>query len=142
MMSSVTSCDVPCGAHHVRNPSRLSPPIFHTASDKYLGVGKAGYEATLHCVRLSIPSAIVRNEAALSHSYSGRYWEMVQRLGVNQFYTAPTALRLLLKAGDEYVKRYDRSSLRILACGKCQEGYTIVYYWKEYLHHDDTLQMW
>ena len=65
---------------------------------------------------------------------------MVQRLGVNQFYTAPTALRLLLKAGDEYVKRYDRSSLRILACGKCKAGYTVVYHWKKYLHHDDTLQ--
>ena len=30
------------GTYHVRNPSRLSPPIFHTASDKNLGVGKAG----------------------------------------------------------------------------------------------------
>lgn len=30
---------------------------------------------------------------------SGRYWEMVERLKINQFYAAPTALRLLLKAG-------------------------------------------
>nr|XP_060610521.1 acetyl-coenzyme A synthetase 2-like, mitochondrial [Anolis sagrei ordinatus] len=44
----------------------------------------------------------------------GRYWETVQRLKINQFYCAPTALRLLLKYGDEYVKKYDRSSLTTL----------------------------
>ncbi|KAJ6667047.1 hypothetical protein lerEdw1_019050 [Lerista edwardsae] len=44
----------------------------------------------------------------------GRYWETVQRLRINQFYCAPTALRLLLKHGDEYVKKYDRSSLSTL----------------------------
>jgi len=44
----------------------------------------------------------------------GRYWEMVERLRVNQFYGAPTSIRLLLKYGDKYVKKYDRSSLRIL----------------------------
>ncbi|XP_032072369.1 acetyl-coenzyme A synthetase 2-like, mitochondrial isoform X1 [Thamnophis elegans] len=44
----------------------------------------------------------------------GRYWETVERLKINQFYCAPTALRLLLKYGDEYVKKYDRSSLTTL----------------------------
>lgn len=44
----------------------------------------------------------------------GRYWEMVERLGINQFYTSPTAIRLLLQQGDEWVKKYDRSSLRVL----------------------------
>ena len=48
---------------------------------------------------------------------TGRYWEMVERLKVTQIYLAPTALRLLLKAGDKYVKKYDRSTLRILGCG-------------------------
>ncbi|KAH0622842.1 hypothetical protein JD844_025572 [Phrynosoma platyrhinos] len=43
-----------------------------------------------------------------------RYWETVERLKINQFYCAPTALRLLLKYGDEYVKKYDRSSLTTL----------------------------
>lgn len=49
---------------------------------------------------------------------SGRYWEMVQRLKITHFYTAPTALRMLIKKGDEWVRKYDRSSLRILGCGK------------------------
>ncbi|KAK2824728.1 hypothetical protein Q5P01_021903 [Channa striata] len=44
----------------------------------------------------------------------GRYWEMVQRLGITQFYGAPTALRLLLKYDESWVKKYDRSSLRML----------------------------
>ncbi|TKS65126.1 Acetyl-coenzyme A synthetase 2-like, mitochondrial [Collichthys lucidus] len=44
----------------------------------------------------------------------GRYWETVQRLRISQFYGAPTALRLLLKFGDSWVKKYDRSSLRTL----------------------------
>lgn len=44
----------------------------------------------------------------------GRYWEMVERLRINQFYGAPTAIRLLLKYGDEWVKKYKRDSLRTL----------------------------
>ncbi|XP_077443021.1 acetyl-coenzyme A synthetase 2-like, mitochondrial [Stigmatopora argus] len=44
----------------------------------------------------------------------GRYWETVERLRINQFYGAPTAIRLLLKYGDEWVRKYDRSSLKTL----------------------------
>ncbi|EEA08245.1 acetyl-coenzyme A synthetase, putative [Cryptosporidium muris RN66] len=44
----------------------------------------------------------------------GRYWEIVQKYKITHFYTAPTALRALKRFGDEYVKKYDRSSLRIL----------------------------
>ncbi|PKK20574.1 acyl-CoA synthetase short-chain family member 1 [Columba livia] len=44
----------------------------------------------------------------------GRYWEMVQRLKINQFYGAPTSIRLLLNYGEEWVKKYDRASLKTL----------------------------
>ena len=44
----------------------------------------------------------------------GRYWDMVQRHKITQFYTAPTALRAVAREGDDWVKKYDRSSLRIL----------------------------
>uniref|UniRef100_A0A3P8W1C7 acetate--CoA ligase n=1 Tax=Cynoglossus semilaevis TaxID=244447 RepID=A0A3P8W1C7_CYNSE len=44
----------------------------------------------------------------------GRYWEMVQRLKINQFYGAPTAIRLLLKYGNHWVQKYDRSTLKTL----------------------------
>ncbi|XP_059160258.1 acetyl-coenzyme A synthetase 2-like, mitochondrial [Physella acuta] len=46
----------------------------------------------------------------------GRYWEMVERLKLNHLYLAPTSLRMLLKAGNDYVWKYDRSSLRKLGC--------------------------
>ncbi|XP_066538091.1 acetyl-coenzyme A synthetase 2-like, mitochondrial [Hoplias malabaricus] len=44
----------------------------------------------------------------------GRYWETVERLKINQFYGAPTAIRLLLKYDENWVKKYDRSSLKTL----------------------------
>ncbi len=44
----------------------------------------------------------------------GRYWETVERLEINQLYLAPTSLRLLIKYGDEWVTKYDRSSLKVL----------------------------
>jgi acetyl-CoA synthetase len=53
-------------------------------------------------------------ESIPNYPDSGRYWEMVERLKINQFYTAPTAIRAIQRDGDEFVKKYDRSSLRIL----------------------------
>ncbi len=44
----------------------------------------------------------------------GRYWRMVDDLGINIFYTAPTAIRAIARSGDEWVKKYKRTSLRIL----------------------------
>ncbi len=44
----------------------------------------------------------------------GRYWRIADDLGVNVLYTAPTALRALAQAGNDWVKRYRRDSLRIL----------------------------
>ncbi len=43
-----------------------------------------------------------------------RFWEVVDRHQVNIFYTAPTAIRALMSAGDEPVKKTSRKSLRIL----------------------------
>ena len=53
-------------------------------------------------------------ESVPTYPDAGRYWEMVERLKINQFYTAPTALRAIQRMGDEFVKKYDRSSLRVL----------------------------
>ena len=44
----------------------------------------------------------------------GRFWDVVDKHKVNQFYTAPTALRALMKEGDDWVKSKDLSSLRLL----------------------------
>ena len=53
-------------------------------------------------------------ESVPTYPDAGRYWEMVQRLGITQFYTAPTAIRAVAREGSDFVTRYDRSSLRTL----------------------------
>ena len=53
-------------------------------------------------------------ESIPTYPDAGRYWRIVDDLGVNIFYTAPTAIRAIARAGDEWVKRYRRDSLRIL----------------------------
>ena len=47
-------------------------------------------------------------------STPSRFWHVIDKWDVNTFYTAPTAIRALMGAGDDYVKRTDRSSLRLL----------------------------
>ncbi|PAX08995.1 acetate--CoA ligase [Sphingomonas lenta] len=49
-----------------------------------------------------------------SYPDHGRLWETVDRLGVNTLYTAPTAIRALMREGDEWVTRHSRRSLRLL----------------------------
>jgi len=53
-------------------------------------------------------------EGVLTYPDSGRAWRMIEEYKVNQFYTAPTAIRLLHKIGADEPKKYDLSSLRIL----------------------------
>lgn len=48
----------------------------------------------------------------------GRYWDMIQRHGITQFYTAPTAIRLLMRYGDEHPSKYDTSSVK----GTCAQS--------------------
>ncbi len=44
----------------------------------------------------------------------GRLWETIDRLGVTILYTAPTAIRSLMREGDDWVTKYSRASLRLL----------------------------
>jgi len=53
-------------------------------------------------------------EGVPSYPDFGRFWEIVQKHKVNQFYTAPTAIRALAKHGTELVNTYDLSSLKVL----------------------------
>lgn len=53
-------------------------------------------------------------EGVPTYPDAGRFWEMVERHRVSVFYTAPTAIRALMKQGDEYPQKYDLSSLRLL----------------------------
>jgi acetyl-CoA synthetase len=53
-------------------------------------------------------------EGTPTYPDAGRFWAVCDKHQVTQFYTAPTAIRALMREGDEYVKKYDRSSLRLL----------------------------
>lgn len=53
-------------------------------------------------------------EGAPRPSNPGCFWDVVEKYGVNIFYTAPTAIRAFMKMGDELPKSRDLSSLRIL----------------------------
>jgi acetyl-CoA synthetase len=53
-------------------------------------------------------------ESIPTYPDAGRYWDMVERHKITQFYTAPTALRALSSYGDDFVTKYDRSSLKVL----------------------------
>ncbi len=53
-------------------------------------------------------------EGVPNYPTASRFWHVVDKWGVNTFYTAPTAIRALMGAGEDLVKRTDRSSLRLL----------------------------
>ncbi|SDH48184.1 acetate--CoA ligase [Winogradskyella thalassocola] len=53
-------------------------------------------------------------EGVPSYPDYGRFWDIVEKHKVTQFYTAPTAIRALAKQGSEFVEKYDLSSLKVL----------------------------
>lgn len=53
-------------------------------------------------------------EGVPSYPDYGRFWDIVQKHKVTQFYTAPTAIRALAKQGTEFVEKHDLSSLKVL----------------------------
>ncbi|WP_435625453.1 acetate--CoA ligase [Flagellimonas sp.] len=53
-------------------------------------------------------------EGVPSYPDFGRFWEIVQKHKINQFYTAPTAIRALAKENLDFIKKYDLSSLKVL----------------------------
>jgi acetyl-CoA synthetase len=53
-------------------------------------------------------------EGVPTYPDSSRFWQVVEKHKVNIFYTAPTAIRALMREGDAPVKKCDRSSLRLL----------------------------
>ncbi|HEY7216423.1 MAG TPA: acetate--CoA ligase [Thermoanaerobaculia bacterium] len=63
---------------------------------------------------LANAATTVMFESVPTYPDAGRYWRMVDDLGINIFYTAPTAIRAIARNGDEWVKKYKRDSLRIL----------------------------
>ena len=53
-------------------------------------------------------------EGVPTHPHPGRFWEIVEKYRVNQFYTAPTAIRALQVYGTNHIEKYDLSSLKVI----------------------------
>lgn len=59
-------------------------------------------------------ATILTAEGKPDYPNPGRWWDLIERYGVSIFYTTPTAIRLLMKFGEDWPKKYDLSSLKIL----------------------------
>jgi acetyl-CoA synthetase len=63
---------------------------------------------------LACGASIVLFEGVPTYPKPDRYWEIVEKYKVNIFYTAPTALRSIMREGDEWPSKHDLTSLRLL----------------------------
>ncbi|HEU5137205.1 MAG TPA: acetate--CoA ligase [Steroidobacteraceae bacterium] len=63
---------------------------------------------------LAAGATIVLYEGAPTTPHPGRFWQICESQGVTIFYTAPTAIRALMKLGDDIPARYDLTKLRLL----------------------------
>jgi acetyl-CoA synthetase len=63
---------------------------------------------------MSNGASVLMYEGAPDWPDKGRFWEICQKYKVSIFYTAPTAIRAFMKWGDDWVQKYDLSSLRLL----------------------------
>lgn len=63
---------------------------------------------------LSAGATSLMFEGVPTYPNPGRFWEIVEKHRVNIFYTAPTAIRALMREGEKWPYKYDLSSLRIL----------------------------
>ncbi|MFP3984938.1 MAG: acetate--CoA ligase [Candidatus Bathyarchaeia archaeon] len=59
-------------------------------------------------------ATILIYEGSLDYPEVDRWWEIVEKYGVTIFYTAPTAIRMMLRWGEEWPKKHDLSSIRLL----------------------------
>ncbi len=61
-----------------------------------------------------VGATVVLAEAVPDYPDPGAFWKIVMDLGVTIFYTAPTAIRMFMRVGEQWPNKYDLSSLRIL----------------------------
>ncbi|EER12936.1 acetyl-coenzyme A synthetase, putative [Perkinsus marinus ATCC 50983] len=59
-------------------------------------------------------ASVVLFEGIPTYPNNSRYWDLIQKYKINQFYTAPTAIRALMRFGATPLEGYDLSSLRVL----------------------------
>ncbi|PWR71494.1 acetate--CoA ligase [Methanospirillum lacunae] len=63
---------------------------------------------------LSVGATVVITETTPDYPDYGVWWSIIEEFGVSIFYTAPTAIRMFMRVGEEWPNKYDLSSLRII----------------------------
>ena len=106
-----------CGGYMVYAAYTFKNIFQYTEDDVYWCTADIGW-ITGHSYIVYGPLAngatTVMFEGVPSYPDFGRFWEVVQKHKINQFYTAPTAIRALAKENLEFVEKYDLSSLKVL----------------------------
>ncbi|MES6854107.1 acetate--CoA ligase [Cutibacterium acnes] len=59
-------------------------------------------------------ATVFMHEGGPTYPYPDGWWQLIEHYGITSFYTAPTAIRTLMRFGDAWVRKHDLSSLRIL----------------------------
>jgi acetyl-CoA synthetase len=59
-------------------------------------------------------ATIVMYEGSPDYPYLDKWWEIIEKYGVTILYTSPTALRMFIRYGEEWIKKHDLTSLQIL----------------------------
>jgi acetyl-CoA synthetase len=106
-----------CGGYMVYTAFSFSNVFNYKEGDIYWCTADIGW-ITGHSYIVYGPllagATTVMFEGVPTYPDPGRFWEVCEKLKVNQFYTAPTAIRALMAQGDKWVEKYDLSSLRVL----------------------------
>jgi len=106
-----------CGGYMVYTAYTFKNIFQYREDDVYWCTADIGW-ITGHSYILYGPLAngatTVMFEGVPSYPDFGRFWEIVQKHKVTQFYTAPTAIRALAKENLDFVEKYDLSSLKVL----------------------------
>ena len=106
-----------CGGYMVYAGYSFANVFQYDESDAYWCTADIGW-ITGHSYIVYGPLAngatTVMFEGVPSYPDFGRFWDIVEKHKVNQFYTAPTAIRALAKQGIELVEKYDLSSIKVL----------------------------
>jgi acetyl-CoA synthetase len=63
---------------------------------------------------LALGATCIMFEGVPTYPHADRFWDMVEKYQVSIFYTAPTAIRALMREGEEWPNKHDMSSLRLL----------------------------
>lgn len=63
---------------------------------------------------LTLGATTVLFESTPTYPTPSRFWDLIQKHKITQFYTAPTAIRALRRLGDQWLENYDLSTLRVI----------------------------